>query len=691
MSLRFVWRCSIAGAVVLAAVLQSGCPSKPKDFGRTVVVDGMAGASVMQVVQDDLIPLTGKVTGTPFALATGAPLPARAIFVVLAGNLSQYPAPAAVTALAQQLQGTSPQSYVLHAEAKGSAWVVSSTGRGLMHGIYELLERMGVTFLMPGESWTHFKSNPEPGFTVALKRVPVFNTLDYFGTNGREIAGAVAPLNSAGNGSAVDKEWKTWKRRNRFPYQYRLDGHSWEDFTPSPSFATAPGYDSTMWACLACPAGDLACAARPQDDLCPDQGTTKFRRVGPATRYNPTHHGRTLCGTAAAPVPCLSGQTPTVEDMMDFTTNAGLAGQYTDYRLGWLSQQVAAIGGDASVEPFVSVDPADGTAFCRCQKCVRMLRNGAEGITLQQDATVEDSVFHLGNHVARHARQAHPKAHVNMYAYASRANPPSIPLETNLFPILIPYHFYSGQADALIDAWVAKRASNPKGKFRMGIYDYWAMPQWKNDKPVIAVKEVALKMRRWAQADLEAIYNESTYGNGAAGLAWYVASRLAWDTTVDEVQLQKEWYQKAFGTAAGPMEKLYPGFWDKNGVVDASTLAPAFANLKAAEGLLAANDPAWARLTDLEGYVEYLRLYFEFNSAPAGAQKDAARDALLPHVWCMAPTGMLHSSYLWTLLRAGDPGWEPGGAKLNAVPGSCAINKASMSAAVAAGVAKYPM
>ena len=382
----------MAGVVMVMALLQSGCPSKPKDFGRTVVLDATAGAGVMQVVQDDLIPMTGKVTGAPYVLQTVAPGPERAIFVVLAGNLGQYAVPAAVTALVQQLQGTSPQSYILYAEAKGSAWVVSTTGRGLTHGVYDLLERMGVTYLLPGDRWTQVTLNPEPGFSASVRRVPVFNTLDYFGTNGRGVAGTVAPLNSAGNGSAADVEWKAWRRRNRFPYQYRLDGHSWEDFTPVPTSATASGYDPAMWACLACPVGDLACEARPQDDLCGDKGTVKWRRVGPATRYNPTHHGRTLCGTAAVPVPCGTGQPPTVEDLTDFTTNAGLAGQYTDYRLWWLNQRVAAIGGDTSEEPFVSVDPADGTQFCRCEKCLRMLRNGAEGITLQQDATMEDSV-----------------------------------------------------------------------------------------------------------------------------------------------------------------------------------------------------------------------------------------------------------------------------------------------------------
>jgi hypothetical protein len=143
---------------------------------------------------------------------------------------------------------------------------------------------------------------------------------------------------------------------------------------------------------------------------------------------------------------------------------------------------------------------------------------------------------------------------------------------------------------------------------------------------------------------------------------------------------------------------MYRRFWDHGWSADPLEFGYAYQALHDAEAL--ATDPAIAtRVTAIAGYIDYLRLLYEYNNAPA-AMKDAALDVLLTHVWRLAPTGMVHAYRIWQLLyrnasAAMQARWDNGSptshsAGWDQVTAMGPITSAEMHEQVEAGVAAYP-
>jgi hypothetical protein len=458
-----------------------------------------------------------------------------------------------------------------------------------------------------------------------------------------------------------------------------------------------------MRACRPCAADDAACVALPEDALCGDRPEGAFRRVAADSgRLNPTHHGLSQCGEPEQPRACALGEAATLEDVMDFASEAGLMQLYATRTLEGLRGSAAATLTDPSLEAIASVDASDGDGFCQCDKCRNMLRLGAEGVEgVDRDANVTDAIFHMANHMARLAEREYPGSFVNLYAYASRASVPTIPLEPNVFVVLIPNAFqqqHTGlSGEELTAAWTTKSATNARGPFRLGVYDYWALTDGSFDQPTYPLSTVTSLMASWRAAGIEAITNESTYGSGAMGLPWYVASHLAWQPDLDVDGLVQDWFTQAFGAAAPPIERMYRGFWSRGYSADPVELGAVFGALQEAESLAPQDAGVRQRLAAVEAYAHYLRLLYELRSAAPDA-KGPALDAVLTHVWRIAPTGMLHSFRLWQLLT-----WEnqnperwafqsatEHGAAWAAVSSAGPVTSDEAKALVSEGAARYP-
>lgn len=673
-----------------------------RDFGRLIVLDPGFSTTVREVVEQDLAPLLARVRGEPFELSSraegGCADEQTAIWLVAPSSLADHGAPQRVVERAAELSQAAPQSYVLDAERGAGAWLVAGTERGLVHGIYELLERTGVRFLLPGDDWIVTPPRLDLSFDISELRSPVWRTLSYFGTGGWGPASSQFPVPGVGSDGGHAQQLELWRRRNRFPLQYWLGGHTWEDFSALPEVKAALDADPAMRACRPCAAEDATCLQGAQDALCGSRPDAEYRRVpSEAARLNPTHHGLALCDDAGVARACAVNEPPTLEDPGDFTSDAGLTKLYGDHVL-----QGPAAPTDPSLEPFVSVDASDGDGFCACDKCRDMLRSGAEGVTgVDRDANVTDAVFHLANHVARRAEQQIPGSFVNLYAYASRASVPTVSLEPNVFVVVIPNAFqqqHTGlSGDELLGAWSQKSVQNERGPFRLGVYDYWALTDGSFDQPTYPLSSVTSLLATWRQAGIEAITNESTYGSGPMGLAWYVTAHSSWQPDLDVEALVHEWFELAFGAAAAPLERMYRRFWAHGYSADPLELGEMFAALQEAE-LLASDEAALrSRLTALSAYVHYLRLLYELRSAPE-AGRAAALDALLTHVWRIAPSGMVHSFRLWQLLT-----WEQQnperwafssrtehGSAWNAVIEAGPVGAEEMQALVQEGVLRYP-
>ena len=633
-----------------------------RDFGRLIVQGAELGATATAVVENDLLPLLEKVRGEPFTSVAraegGCADELTAIWLLHPGSLAEHAAPARVVSRAAELSSVAPQAYVIDAQRGEGVWIVANTDRGMVHGIYELLERTGVRFLLPGEDWVVAPPRVDLSFDLHQLRAPTFRTLSYFGTGALGPGSSQFPIPDVGADGRHATSLPIWQKRNRFPRQYSLGGHTWEDFSAVPEVRAALDADPAMRACRPCAADDAACLARPQDALCGDRVDGSYRRVpSDAARLNPTYHGLSQCGEPLSPRACAVGEPPTLEDVADFTTDGGLVQLYGARTLESLRGSVAAAMTDPSLEAIASVDASDGDGFCQCDKCRDMLRHGAEGVVgIDSDASVTDGIFHMANHMARLAASEYPGSSVNLYAYASRASVPTIPLEPNVFVVLIPNAFqqqHTGlSGEELTAAWTAKSAMNARGRFRLGVYDYWALTDGSFDQPTYPLSNVTSLMASWQAAGIEAVTNESTYGSGPMGLPWYVASHLAWEPELDVDALVHDWFVQGFGAAAPPIERMYRRFWSHGYNADLIELGAVFAALGEAEALAPPDEGVRRRLAALEAYAHYLRLLYELRSA-TGDARAAALDAVLTHVWRIAPTGMVHSFRLWQLLT-----WE---------------------------------
>lgn len=289
---------------------------------------------------------------------------------------------------------------------------------------------------------------------------------------------------------------------------------------------------------------------------------------------------------------------------------------------------------DAPNSPYsvsVSVDPADGGGFCNSPEC--------EAI-----GGPSEQAFYIANLVAREIRKEFPDGYVNLYAYADHAAVPKIPLEPNIIVSIIPYAFQSTglSPEEFISTW-GKKAHG------LNIYDYWSITDWALDMPSFDyIRKPADRIPFWHQSHIEGFNGETTYSAGAMGLGWYLASKLMWDPSAPVQPLIEEFYEKSFGPAKAPMKRMLER-WSNGFHLNSQEIALSFADMNEAMRLAADNESVRARLDDYAGYMQYLRLHHEYMNA-TNENRQAARLALLRHIWSIYDSAMVHTFRLYQFL-----------------------------------------
>lgn len=274
----------------------------------------------------------------------------------------------------------------------------------------------------------------------------------------------------------------------------------------------------------------------------------------------------------------------------------------------------------------VSVEPADGGGHCTAPESLAL-------------GTVSDRVFHVANQVAKAVRKESPDGRVSLFAYNEHAGVPSIPLEPNVYVQVIPYAFQRTglNPDQLLDAWSQKVS-------RMGIYDYWSIPDWSHDLPTFDPLGFGPdRLRGWHRRGVDSFLCESTYSTGAMGPAWYIAVRLAWDPDADERAIFNEFNQNCFGPAAAPMRRMLER-WSQGFYLNSHELALSFRDVDEAWRLAEANPACAARVADYGRYVEYLRRRFEYLQTKRNSpERDQAANKLMEHLWEIYDSAMIHA------------------------------------------------
>lgn len=284
----------------------------------------------------------------------------------------------------------------------------------------------------------------------------------------------------------------------------------------------------------------------------------------------------------------------------------------------------------------VSVEPSDGYEHCECAECVKL-------------GSITDRVFSLANHVARAIRPLSPYAYVNLYAYNMHSPPATIPLEPNIFVQVCAYGFNTSglPSDQLIQAWGRKCAA-------LGVYDYWCIPQWGYDMPSLSFNDRLPKRVKFWHANHVLGFNlETTYSGGAVGPALYMVSRLGWEPDQDPRAVFDDFYAKAFGSARPPMQRMLER-WSLGWHLVESEIADSFKDLN--EALRLTSDPAVKkRIQDYLGYVEFLRLRYEYVNTDRVKERDewiARCRQLIHHLYrihqsCMAHTVWTSGQFFW--------------------------------------------
>lgn len=282
-------------------------------------------------------------------------------------------------------------------------------------------------------------------------------------------------------------------------------------------------------------------------------------------------------------------------------SNSKAVDLYTDFILKDL--EMTAKQNDTDLPVFgASVEPADGGGECRCPECLK-IGNGSP----------TDVDFHLANHMAQEIAEKSPGTRATILAYNMHALPPSIPLADNLFVVAVPYGFnYTGfSGDELLSLWSKKHPN------RIGIYDYWSIPDWVHSMPdpQHGVQRIVKQLNFFRESGVKALMTESTYALGTIGPLLYVYSRWVWDPEVDTDRLFREYFQLLYGPAAGTVEGMYRR-WEDGFLPSSHEVGKSYRDLEKAFAEAGDNPEYLARLVDLTAYVRHMEMRVRMAAAP---------------------------------------------------------------------------
>ena len=281
----------------------------------------------------------------------------------------------------------------------------------------------------------------------------------------------------------------------------------------------------------------------------------------------------------------------------------------------------------------VSCDPSDGGGWCECGECAKI-------------GSVTDRALLLANEVAEAVSARHPGRIVGMYAYNEHSPPPSIEAHPQVV-ISVATAFIRGglDVDQLVAGW------QPKAR-TLGIREYYSVHPWDRDLPGAARGGNPAYLRatipRFHAAGARFMSAEASDNFGPNGLGYYLAARMLWDVKEAERMeaLIADFLEKCFGPARAPMAKFYALLDGQKRQALSDDLAGRMFRLLDEARAMTSDAAIHARLDDLVLYTHYCGLFLDYSSA-AGAERQAAFEALLRFAWRTRHTGMLHLKAIW--------------------------------------------
>ncbi len=217
----------------------------------------------------------------------------------------------------------------------------------------------------------------------------------------------------------------------------------------------------------------------------------------------------------------------------------------------------AVLARDPNVN-MVSVDPMDSQRFCQCAACRRLQQPDAP-----YERRMSGLVFDFTNRLAQRVAEKHPDLLLKTIAYHTYLAPPKqagFRLHQNVavqfcrfmchnHPLNDPSCAENRHFNAPLVAWT-KLSRN------VMMYEYYYKASWCGlPWPILpSVRQDIPYLKRLGVMGLATQWDHNAAGNG---LAFYVATKLLWDSTIDVDALLADFYEKAYGAAAGPMREFH--------------------------------------------------------------------------------------------------------------------------------------
>ena len=326
-----------------------------------------------------------------------------------------------------------------------------------------------------------------------------------------------------------------------------------------------------------------------------------------------------------------------------------------------------ALAEAASGKTMISMSPPDGLGYCECERCFAVFQGGAptkeQGTTFAKrpDGVVvnvtSETLFKMVSEVAKAVAEKHPKTLVGCYAYSAYSHPPSFKLHPNVFLQTTTAFRRTGLTlEEQLKAYGEKTS-------QVGIREYYSVYQWDWDGPfptAVAPAKLEKSLRLFRENNVTSVNAESSNNWGPRGLGYYVASQLLWDVKADVRAIVRDFYEKAFGPAAGAMERYYARWYGpgvktgdapatgelddkKPGALKREDLAAAFKDLDEAAGLVKDLPGPRERVDHLRMYLHYLALRLRVDEARDEKSILAAIQAETVFGGRLTYTNMIHS------------------------------------------------
>ncbi len=283
----------------------------------------------------------------------------------------------------------------------------------------------------------------------------------------------------------------------------------------------------------------------------------------------------------------------------------------------------------------VSMETADGSFHCQCAECEKL-------------GSISERAFGLANEVARVVAEKYPGRMVGMLAYNDHCEPPSFPLEPNVY-VQSTAGFVRGRYtfDELMELW-------PKKTRNIGFYEYFSVWLWDFDQlpggRANDIEEITRRIRRYVQLGATSLSCESGNNWGVHGRGYYIANKLMWNPDQDVDALLDDFYRTAFGPAATAMRRFYERFdVGSRPLMSEHLLARGFRDLQLASELAANRPDVRARLDHLKQYMHYVRLRWELDHLPKSEEKQRKALTLQGLTWCYRSrySYMNHWAAMW--------------------------------------------